>query len=94
MIIVGPVSVSVGLATADDDSALAAVSTGPIDTAPVAAPWSTRPHPLREKGSEGCAHPHVLIQQAHDLHVRIHCIQDIHRECMQGTCLCLCSVSH
>ena len=40
IIIVGPVSVSVGLSTADDDSALAAVSTGPIDTAPVAAPWS------------------------------------------------------
>ena len=40
MIIVGRISVSAGLATADDDSALAAVSMGPIDTAPVAAPWS------------------------------------------------------
>ena len=46
------------------------------------------------EGFLGCAHPHVLIQQARDLHVRTHFVYKIiHRECMQGTCLCLCSVS-
>ena len=57
-----------------------------------------RPHPLREKGSGegflGCAHPHVLIQQARDLHVRIHFVYiDIHRECMQGTFVYVCVAS-
>ena len=40
IVAIGRISVSAGLSTADDDTALAAVSTGPIDTAPVAAPWS------------------------------------------------------
>ena len=43
------------------------------------------------EGFLGCAHPHVLIQQARDLHVRIHI--DIHRECMQGTFVYVCVAS-
>ena len=46
------------------------------------------------EGFLGCAHPHVLIQQARDLHVRIHFVYiDIHRECMQGTFVYVCVAS-
>ena len=36
----------------------------------------------------------MLIQQARDLHVRIHFVYiDIHRECMQGTFVYVCVAS-